>query len=258
MSKKFKRWIIFGISISLILVIGGPIFLVWYKTPISKDVSYGVPELLYFSTQILMSFFTLLAVIVAIFGQDISNLFHGERCSISLESNNFVENLGESRDAIKPEAQSYSCNVRVVNIGSVEISECQLIPQKVEYKETEGSKYRTISSQFIPLYWHNEEQRSYNLLTGASYVFPLSRIVPMNFLQTPDSNITPKPKLIILGCKLGDRYDKKGIWRIEYLLRSRKKRLLVFNLTIRWNGEWYGRISEMKEVANINMEVSEL
>ena len=258
MSKRLRKWIICIISISLILIIGGPIFFVWYKTPISNEACYGVPELLYYSTQILMSAFTVLAVIVAIFGQDISNFFHGEKCSVSLESNNFVENLGESRDAIKPDAQSYSCNVRVVNTGSVEVSECQLIPQKVEYKDAESSKFRTISTQSNPLYWHSEDQRSYNLLRGASYVFPLSRIVPMNFLQTPDSNITPKPKLIILGCKLGEKYDKKGIWRVEYLLRSRKKRLLVFYLTIRWNGEWYGRISEMKDVANINMEVSEL
>lgn len=258
MSRRRKKWGIVLILLFLILIIGIPIFFVWYKVPIASERSYGVPELLYFSTQMLMSVFTLLAVIVAIFGQDISNFFHGERCSVSLESSNFVENLGESRDTIKPEAQSYSCNVRVENIGSVEISECQLIPQKVEYKDAESSKFRTISTQFNPLYWYNEDQRSYNLLSGSSYVFPLSRIVTMNFLQTPDSTITPKPKLIILGCKLGDRYEKKGIWRVEYLLRSRKKRLLVFHLTVRWNGEWYGRISEMKDVANINMEVSEL
>lgn len=210
-----------------------------------------VPLLIYYTTQVVGAFATFSAVIVALFGTEIRNKFFEEDCSVSLVDNGLTEYLGYSKETSSPCAQHYDCMVHISNTGKSELVGCQILIKEVEYKIDPNSKYKTIQKyQSKALYWYQPEMYEHNIMVGDSYKLPLFKIYPANSCQTPDDSESARLKLRILGC--GTKLKEKGIWKVKYQLRTKKKILENFEVIIEWNGEWYDRITEMRDSISVN------
>lgn len=254
--RKLKKALLSTFIVCLLgIFIGYPIFSIWYNTSISYSKQYGLPELLYYTSQIIGVLVMSCTVVVAIFGQEIKRWFFGEKCTISLLDGGFNEKLGETAGSTSPEAQHYDCVVSLFNDGNKEITDCQLILKEVQYKETDDAKYKTIHKNVNrPLYWKVQDIKSYTLLAGESCEFTLFIIYPENSRQTPDDQHSSPLCMAISCCRLDEKHSKKGIWNAKYQIRSRDRILKNFEVTVRWDGTWYSRQTEMEEAVLVNIK----
>lgn len=250
--KWYKIILIVIIFLSLLTV---PIVFTWYGVVIDHEKSYGIPELVYYTAQIVGVMAMSGAVFVAIFGTQIQRFLFGEKCSASIVDGGFTEKLSNVVDTTNPASLYYDCSLLLKNIGNREIVDCQIQVLDVYYKANRDAKYKNILP-FInhPLYWNHEEEKSYTLLTEEQHKFPLYRIYPQNSCQTPDNSDFSPLCIRVFGCKLDDRYTQKGYWKTKYVVRSHEKILLKFEVEVQWDGTWHSRINEMNEVVNVNLK----
>lgn len=265
--KKVKDWffskkswknilIVLGVLVVVGLLVVLPICWMWNSVPISYSKQYGIPELVYYSSQIVGVLAMMGTVIVAIFGQEIKRWIFGEKCSVSLVDDGFVEELGDTADSAHPEAQHYDCLITIANSGNREIIGCQLFICEVYYRTESNAKFRLVQKVANKaLYWRSQE-KSRDLLPGESREIPLFFINPENSRQTPDpDNPLPFPlSMKISGVRLNDKYTKKGTWIVKYQVRSKERILKSFEITVQWDGSWHSRLTEMEEVVSVNLE----
>jgi len=251
MSKRTKFNLIL-IIVGLIIVI--PIVLTWIFARLEINKSFGIPELLYYSFQILGTFAMSVAVIVAIFGQEVRNLLLVEKCSISLKNGGLAEHLGKSENSSSPEAQYYDCFATIKNTGTRELTDCQFLLQEVHYKKIGDSRYKKIIGfDHRTLYWNfYEEVTTHTLISGDSHTFPLFRIYPQNSCQTPDDEKYSKLRMRIFACNMEERYTEAGCWKIKYQIRTSENILKSFEIIVQWDGTWFNRINEMQDVVSVN------
>lgn len=137
------------IIISLILILAIPISVLWFYGNISSERQYGIPDLIYFTSQIVVALATLLAVVVALFGDYIKSLIYGEKCDVCLADDSFVENLAQTVNSASPEAQHFDCLLRITNSGSREIVDCQILLKEVKFRSEQGNKYKVLKKWTI-------------------------------------------------------------------------------------------------------------
>ena len=254
-----KSWksilIILGVLGVVCLLVVLPICWMWSSVSISYSKQYGIPELVYYSSQIVGVLVMIGTVTVAIFGQEIKRWFFGEKCSVSLVDGGFVEKLGDTADSAHPEAQHYDCSITLTNSGSREIIGCQLFICEVRYQPESGGKFKSVQKQTDKaLYWRLPEIKSRDLLPGESREFPLFIISPANSYQTPDNQISLPLFMRISGVRLEDKYTKKGTWIVKYQVRSKERILKSFEITVKWDGSWHSRLTEMEDVVSVNLK----
>ena len=238
--------------IGLIIVIAcfvTPAVLIWYNTNINDNACYGVPELIYFTSQTIGSIATFGAVIVALYGDTFRSIIYGEKCDVRLIEDGFTENLGDTEHTNSPEAQSYDCTLKITNSGNREIVECQVLLKEVRYKANTDAKPRTIKKfDNRPLYWLSPEKKSYDLVRGDYKKIPLYKIYPENSCQTPDNTTNSPLRMRIIGYNLETKFaTKPGSWTTSYIVKSSEKVLCSFEVEIWWDGTWHNRFSEMKD-----------
>lgn len=229
------------------------IFIIWYKVPIAK-MKYGVPELVYYSSQVLGVFITASAVVVALFGRELRSLFFKEKIEVVLTDSGICENLGDTIDSPNPQAQSYDCYVGFRNVGSKKIENLQLILKKVMYKENTDKKFKEqYNSVNKIIYWSNPGNLNTNLVEGEEKKILLYRIHSEDICQTPDKSESSFSGISIIGYSLKNEKRKKGIWQTTYQLMAEDKILRSFEITVQWDGVWCSRISEMQDKVNVQL-----
>lgn len=254
--KNSMRYCIIGlIFVIVIACFVTPAILIWCNTNINDNACYGVPELIYFTSQTIGSIATLGAVIVALYGDTFRSIIYGEKCDVRLIKDGFTENLGDTENTNSPEAQSYDCTLKITNSGNKEISECQLLLQKVRYKANERAKPKVLKQfEHNPLYWIRQELKSYDLVKGDSKKIPLYKIYPENSCQTPDNTTVSPLRMRIIGCSLEHKFTKSGIWITSYIIKSSEKVLCSFEVEVAWDGSWHNRLNEMQEVVSAKIK----
>lgn len=245
----WKSLLIAFVILILIACLAIPIFFTWYHIPIDATHKYGVPELIYYTTQIIGGIATLAAVIVALYGDTFRSIIYGEKCDVKLIKDGFTENLGDTENTNSPEAQSYDCTLKITNSGNREIVECQVLIKEVRYKANTNAKTRTIRKfDNKPLYWLSPEKRSYDLVRGDYKKIPLYKIYPENSCRTPDDATTSPLRIRVIGCSLENKLTtKSGYWITSYVVKSSEKVLCSFEVEVWWDGTWHNRFSEMRD-----------
>lgn len=247
------------ISLLIGLVIGfvaGITVLDFCHVPIANK-TYGVLEAVYYISTPLATLITFLAVIVAIFGNEIKMWLFSERCDVDIDRNMFVEDITGREHLTYIEAQKYDCNLRVDNVGGNEIEGLGLFIKGVTYRENKDSKskpLRVLNQK--ALYWNKPGDLRTNLLPKDKKFIPILRIHPDVTNQTPDdkqSSIKPH-HISIMGYSLDDKFNKKGIWEIEYTLSTTRKLLREFSVVVSWTGIWKPRETEMSDEVTVELK----
>ncbi len=231
-----------------------PVYFTWHNSNLDFDKEYGMADLVYFTTSILGSFATLLAVAVALFGKEIRAFIFSEHCKLSLQADGFSENKGRTQDDPCPVVQSYDCTLQIKNDGSKEISNIQIILKEVYYKSDNKSKYKLIRRLNKSLYWNAPGKTEMQLLLRDVKTIPLFIIYPEDSCQTPDRSTYSFLRMRIIGCKLEEKYSQKGEWKTVYQLQSNEKILEKFECTVSWNGTWCSRLTEMEDCVDAKLK----
>ncbi|MBQ0161521.1 MAG: hypothetical protein KBT28_12980 [Bacteroidales bacterium] len=257
---KFSWFRVKGILFSVLCIIAilsfcAMFFCVWKYSSIQCHKLYGIPELLYYSTQIIGVFATVAAVIVALFGREIRRYIFREKVKIHLYDGGFREMLGDTINTPTPSAQSYDCSLVIENACSKELEGIQIILNEVSYQPDLNSKLRKIKTHYSKaLYWRTVENTSTDIGVEDSKRIPLFKIYPAESCQTPDNSQSSSLSMRIIGVQLTDKNNKKGVWKTQYQIRTKSKILKTFEATVQWNGEWCSRYTEMSENVSINIK----
>ena len=251
LGRLFLWLLLISLIASVILLVIG----IWYSSDYCINKKYGIPELIYYSTQVIAAISTAVAVIVALFGREIRSSIFKEKVQISLVNGGIKEYLGETANTTKPEAQNYDCSLLITNDCSREIDDLQIFLQEVKFKHESNAKYKKlVSFENKALYWRTPEQLSTFLGVDDSRRIPLFKIYPKASCQTPDSSKASDLRMRLIGYQMPAKYYAKGIWYAKYQIRTKRRVLKSFEITVQWNGEWYNRYSEMVDVVNVNIK----
>ena len=251
-----RKCIIILSFIIFFIVIGVPIYYIWVNNNFVTNITYGIPELIYYSAQVIGSVFTVMAVCVALFGKEIRALYFNEHLKISLLDNGFYENLGDSSNDSNPVVHSYDTSLNISNDGAREVSDVQILLKEVFYRENSNGKFkRIVHYDNKSLYWSIPEKRKMQILVGDSVKMPLFKIYPEDSCQTPDRSAYSTLRMRIIGCRLDGKYSKKGNWKTVYQLQSNEKILKKIECEVEWDGKWCNRLTEMSDGISVNLKI---
>ena len=83
----------------------------------------------------------------------------------------------------------------------------------------------------MPLYWFDPNVKTTNIIKGESRAIPVLRVYPDSNNQTPDqqnTHVTPR-RLSVMGFNIENKYSKKGIWEISYMVCNAHESLKEFS-----------------------------
>lgn len=254
------RKVVVGILIGLMLGTAGTLFSVqFYATMLAGMTSEHWPEYLYFLIQSLGVFAMIATVIVALFGNEIKSWIFSGRCEVSIEGGGFREDLGETEDTQSPQTQLYECTLLIRNIGSKELSDCELKLTGIEYRTSIDAKPKNIKvNNPRIIFWKTAGERTFNLRENDSVKTTLARIHPKADKQTPDSKTQSDPRFsLIAASDLIGKCNKQGLWKVSYQIQTPQKILKSFSVTYTWDGRWFNRINEMGNVTSAELSITD-
>ena len=219
---------------------------------INFDKSYGLLELIYYISQPLGVLGTFIAIIVAIFGTEIKNLFFSPKCKAYIIGEGFEEDLGQTASTSSPSAQMYKCTLVLKNTGRKELTDLALVVKEVSFVNEKG-KSKKISRSENTIFWLNPEIKKINLRETEQRDIIIARVWPEASEGTPDNSKKSPLRFSITGINLEQKYNQKGKWIVKYSLQTPHKIIKTFEIRLSWSGKWCSRINEM-----INEVTSEL
>ncbi len=222
---------------------------------IDFDKKYGMPEIIYYLSQPISVLGTFLALLVAIFGTEIKNMFFSPKCKVFISGDGFEEDLGQTTSSASPSAQMYKCTLALKNSGSKELTDLALVVKEVHYVNDNG-KYKKINKFENTIFWGNPEVKKINLRETESREIIVARILPEASEGTPDNSSKSPLRFSITGINLDTKYNQKGKWVVKYSLQTPHKIIKTFQITLSWTGKWCSRINEMEN--EVSSELKEI
>ena len=217
-----------------------------------KIISINILEAIYYISNPIGVIITFLAVIVALFGNEIKNKIYRPKCSVSLIENSFTEFLGDSENSSTPVSQYYDCCLLVKNIGNKEIKDLEFVIKDVSYAMS-NQKLKKVSKFENSIYWSRPDLKTINLRENESKKISIARIYPENEDGTPDLSRKTPPKLSIMGHNPYKKHEQNGKWSISYCLQTPESIVSNFDIEITWSGKWCSRLTEMKDELTVKI-----
>ena len=205
---------------------------------------YGMPEIIYYMSQPLCVLGTFLALLVAIFGTEIKNMFFSPKCKVYISGDGFDEDLGQTASTSAPMAQMYKCSLVLKNTGSKELTDLALVVKEVHFINGNG-KSKKISRFENTLFWLKPEIKRINLRETEQREIIVARVLPEASEGTPDNTSKSPLRFSITGITLDAKYNQKGTWVVKYSLQTPHKIIKTFQIKLSWSGKWCSRINEM-------------
>lgn len=248
--------IIFSVIIGIVIgVVLGMLACTIFSSGINYQKSYGKWEVLYYFSSPLNVISTLAVSIIALFNNEIRAYFLSPKCNVEIVGGGFTENILSTANNEIIKAESYDCNLRIENVGSIVITDCELVVYKIKYSNDSGKKPKEKNLD-TTLYWKNPKIKRVTLLHDDERIMPLIRILPGETYQDPSGESPREYKELIKFT--GFDFHKnitKGTWEIEYRLQSKKTLLKKIILTVNWTGKWHNRLTEMRKELRVNLSV---
>jgi hypothetical protein len=216
---------------------------------IDQNEKVSIGDMVYYTICTVQAIATVLAVLVALFSDDIKHYLHKPQLNFSMRSNHILEELDPTENKTRV-AKSYHNRIDIENIGKANAEECQAYIESVRFKGIGGQSYVEIFSGESHIVW-NGIDGSRNATTyippKGKKSFRLYEIMPPQEGSTPDGKISNSiPRLQIPGVEIPAEYCG-GEWIITIIFFSRLITPKHLSITINWNGRWEQREMEMKK-----------
>lgn len=221
---------------------------------VDSSKTYGIAEIVYYYTQPIGTLGTFIAIIVAIFGVEIKNLFFSPKCEVSIHEDGFTENLGQTISLSSPRSQCYNCTMILKNTGSKELIDLQLVVKDVYYVGSNKKQKKISKVSESILYWNNKpEMKKINLREKETKEIIISRIYPEAIEGTPDNRKRSPLRFSLTGINLDSSYSKNGTWKVLYSIQTPHKIIKNVHVEFTWTGNWCDRMTEMANETDVKI-----
>lgn len=190
---------------------------------------------------------TILAVVVALFLEEIRGLFKKVKFHISLESKEALEDVADFQGTKK--AIRYHNSIHISNYGNINARNCELYLESASFSSNNVST--TLPVENAPIKWNKDNNSIYIPFQGTKILSIFEFLAPQKQSTPGGKAVEISAKLKILG--LMDVETKSGKWELTYCLNSINSKPMKFKYIIEWNGEWEERQKEMSD--NLTMKL---
>lgn len=211
-----------------------PVISVMYPlsdAPVDKGVNLGNLIALF------GAFFTLLAVIVALFKDEIVSNFKSVDVNEELLSDSVEEYLNEDQGGGDPTVAKFYNQVIFKNNGNVNALDCELTVESISFKGVNDLHSMPVSVAKRKVLLGGQE-RTYIPKDGGKRETDLFEIMSS---EDPDGN--KKTQVLVANNSVS---AKAGTWIVEYCITMSNASVKHSKFEISWNGEWHDHKNNMQ------------
>ena len=186
-----------------------------------------------------------LAVVVALFKEDLTKLWHQPKLEIHMDSNEIMEERGEC------DVDKYYAKFRLQNLGAAISQDTELFLSQIRYVNHNGIG-RSIWDEDINMLWNNGERRL-DIPVKGNKVFEWLQLLPLKRISDSVHGDTLRPMSMILGGMSipPDCYD--GTFNIKFRVSGSNIEPIEITIRLVWDGQWQNSQSKLLEHLNFEM-----
>ncbi|MDY3722543.1 MAG: hypothetical protein SOZ96_08120 [Treponema sp.] len=205
----------------------------------------------------ILAFLSFLTIVTALFKEDILQAFHPVHIKMTKAGKNFFLEDKPNKTSENPFVDAYEMRLKVINTGNYPGQDFCIRIDDIEYMQTSGvsKKIDSVHHKRIKI---NLEESQY-LQAGSYFEFSLLRITPVNFESEVNSGKSDDNRkelkntlgeaesaiLSIIDCEIPEDCHN-GCIKINISITCREIKELRYQLSMKWNGKWHGRLTDME------------
>lgn len=200
---------------------------------------------------VVSSAITTIAMLIALFKEDIRNLFVHPKVELS-KTNSLRETTAKTGSGVI-EAVEYSYKVNVTNSGRVPVNKAEVYLDKLTKWRLDSTNHEEIETDGVPLKWNNSDINQIMIPSSSRKSITLFKILPPDQTTTPDASskkTNSQPRI-----KIGDNtYDVEVTsteWAAIFSIYSENAKTVSLHLRIKWNGKWHARLAELNKDCSV-------
>lgn len=247
------------ILVSVIFVVIGVVLWNYRNSEIIAEMrKCDFMVLFYYFSSIIGVILTFLAIVTALFKEDILGMIHKPDFDFKLVDGGIYEDLETIRDENGKEhsiAKSFDCYVRIENLGNRTACGCRAFISEIKYKNKKEGNYQTII---------NQENRRMSWMSAeddkekSEVDFPKNIPQKIRLFKISEGMTTPfseaKAKISFNGCKLPEEYSNNGFWEISCYVSFNKGDISKFKISVGWGeGDFKDRAVDMREKLEVKI-----
>lgn len=206
------------------------------------------------------AFVTFLAVIIALFKEDIRKLWEFSKITVTIPSESFFEvlnsSIGNTEDNIsRPlEAIKYYCNIEVCNSGNISAMGLEIQLESLTFSSPDFTTPQMIETSSKSISWNNQNESKINLSPEGRKIISIIELSAPEQQSSPGGNNTTLPsKLNFAGISNNSDFIR-GKWVGSFAIFSTNAKPTRFKIEIDWNGRWQSRATEMRSNLRIDLK----
>lgn len=221
-----------------------------FLTPSFTDETLTKGEYYRLMISIISAVITFSAVLVALFKDDLREIWKRPIIQFAMPSEVTVEDLNSSFESESvndtPIANRYVSRIEVKNIGNLPTLNAEIYLDKLEFTPKDSTIVQNIEASSSALKWNGKETSSIIIPPGGRKLVEIVEITPPEKISTPDSAKQNKPPTLIIGEIHNSKDKAKGKWSAKFSLYAQNHKPTSFVVEIEWNGVWKTRLAEFK------------
>jgi hypothetical protein len=249
---RFKKVLIFTVILVISLLVGY-ILGNYIPTDILKPNYVGDTITLSDYYKLLVSIvsasMTFLALVIALFKDDIREMWKRPRLSFSLPDNHTIEDtysyLDSESGSETIRAKKYVSRVLIKNSGNLPALHCEMYLVSLEFVPKSASLTQNIECSSAPLEWNGIGATPIIISPGGSKMVNIVEITAPEKVSTPDSAKTNKNPQLIIGTIPNHEDHDKGDWKAKFsLFAQNHSEVVSIEVHINWSGLWKNRLAD--------------
>lgn len=202
---------------------------------------------------------TFLAVIVALFKDDIRKIWNYSKIEIKIPTENIKERTSSSNDSQSDsseshiEARKYESRIEISNIGNISTIGAELYLEKLTFEGLGYATIQTIETTGVPLCWSGSDKTTIIIPPEGRKLVKIFELISPEKQSLPNGENTTVPAQLKIGNIDNNHEFSNGKWIGTFVLYSQNAKPVRFSVKIEWNGRWEKRLTEMKQYLKIDI-----
>lgn len=201
---------------------------------------------------------TFLAVLVALFKEDIRKIWDKADLSICFRDNNVLQEiLDNETSSSNYKAKKYETILLIKNQGRLAAKSCEIYLERLQFKSSTYPASQDIPLTGQPLNWHNNSNTAILIPATGKATVPILEIISPESQSVPTEqagNTAPMPKIKIGDTESPNDYIN-GTWTAKFIVYSENAKPIEHTVNITWNNKWEHRLTEMTKCVTIEQQV---
>lgn len=254
-----KRKVIIGIFplIVFIAYLFGNYLPIEAIRPIITDKTLSKGEYNSFISSLISSIITFFTLLIALFKEDLRELWKRPILKFELPENHTIEDLDSSLDSESEIetiiAKRYLSSIQIINSGNLPALDCEMYLDSLEFTPNDSSIKQNIFCPSSSLEWNGTESKIVVIPSGGKKIIDIIMVTAPEKYSTPDSEKTNNKSQLHIGLIPFENYECKGIWNAKFILFAKNHKPVNLDIEVKWNGVWKGRLTDFDKLFQIKL-----